>query len=208
MKFLSVVSTASALALVACSAPNDMPAAKADSEPAFEQPVATVAEPDAPAVGSNVLTSEGYGPLRIGMTQAEVDAVMGKPLLPMAADIDGCSIYKPERAPEGLSVRISQGVLTRVEITRPSTIKTEAGFAVGDSIDKVRAAYGSRGSWEVHLYDAGESGRLFVWDKLPEIGDTVFDREARGITYVVSDTGIVWSIYGGDSSIQAFEGCA
>jgi outer membrane protein assembly factor BamE (lipoprotein component of BamABCDE complex) len=56
------------LALAACGAPDTAPAPAPAPEPV---PV------PAPGPAANVLTSQGFGPLRIGMTRAEVETALG-----------------------------------------------------------------------------------------------------------------------------------
>ena len=69
----AVLSSVALLALAACNAPEsaNTPDAKASETVA----PAVVAD----AASATVLTPLGYGPLKIGMTQAEVDAAVGLP---------------------------------------------------------------------------------------------------------------------------------
>ena len=60
--------TTAVLALAACGAP--------DPEPAPPEAPAGPSAPAAP-VDANALTAQGFGPLRIGMSKAEVEAAMG-----------------------------------------------------------------------------------------------------------------------------------
>ena len=84
-----------ALAFAACS-----PAA---NEPAGPVPPPTEpmpsAEAPAPAVTLDVLTADGIGPVKIGMTKDEVVAAVGDTRNPDAAQIPGdCIEFQPLRA--------------------------------------------------------------------------------------------------------------
>ena len=58
--------TTAVLALAACGAPDTAPAPAPEPAPV-----------PAPVPAANVLTSQGFGPLRIGMTRAEVETALG-----------------------------------------------------------------------------------------------------------------------------------
>ena len=93
----------SALLLAACGQ-------REASEPATapETPAATT--PAAQAPDANALTAAGYGPLRIGMTRAEVVTALGDDSDPNAvggAEPEVCDQWRPARAPEGVLVRLS-----------------------------------------------------------------------------------------------------
>ena len=92
--------TSAVLMLAACGAP--------DTDPV---PPAAPAEPAAPAtpVDANAVTAQGWGPLRIGMTRAEVEAALGADANPNAVggpDPESCDVFRPTRAPEGLMVMV------------------------------------------------------------------------------------------------------
>ena len=63
----AVLSSVALLALAACNAP------ETSRTPEAEPPVSA---PAAPTAAADVLAPQGYRPLRIGMTQAEVDAAV------------------------------------------------------------------------------------------------------------------------------------
>jgi len=93
-----------ALSLAACYA-EPPPPAKAPAEP----PAATT---PAPPVDTNAITSEGWGPLRIGMTRAEVTAAVGATATPNAVggpDPESCDLFHPANAPEGMLVMLQRG---------------------------------------------------------------------------------------------------
>lgn len=191
--------TTAVLALAACGAP--------DPEPA--------APPEAPAapVDANTLTVQGLGPLRIGMTKAEVEAAMGPDSNPGAvggAEPDVCDQWRPERAPEGLLVMIQNGVLTRISVAEPATLKTDRGFGVGDAAVAIKAAYGADAVSQPHKYVSAPAEDIFVW---ASGGPTtpnawVEDAAARGVRYEINGEGQVGMVHIGGPAIQLVEGCA
>ena len=135
MKRLALIAV---LAAAACS-----PKAEESAAIAPPTPPAESAQPPSPAVTLDVLTADGIGPLRIGMTKDEVIAAVGDTRTPDAAGIPGeCIEFQPQRAPDGVWVMIEEGKLTRITLGDLSTVKTDRGFGLGDTPDAVKAAYG------------------------------------------------------------------
>ena len=74
-----------------------------------------------------VLTADGYGPLRFGMTTDGSDRGARTRRRPDAVggpDPESCDQFRPARAPEGLLVMIEDGRLTRVTIHGDAPIAT------------------------------------------------------------------------------------
>jgi len=122
--------------------------------------------------------------------------------------IENCHYYRPERAPRGLLVMVDDGILTSISLYAPSTVKTKAGFAVGSPSETVKAAYGSRASWNAHAYEDPPAGYLTVWDDQNRQGRGVVDPAARGIVYEGDMSGKIQAIHAGGPNIQLIEGCA
>src|SRR5690606_9883692 len=67
------------------------------------------------------ITPDGWGPLRIGMTRAEVVAAAGEDANPNAVGgpiPEECDEFRPREAPDGVLLMLEQGVLTRISISR------------------------------------------------------------------------------------------
>jgi len=196
-----------ALLAAACSAePADQPPASNSAEPAA--PAAT--EPDPQALPP--LTAEGWGPLRIGMTLAEVTAALGPDSDPEAVggpDPESCDQFRPARAPEGMLVMIEEGVLTSITLIDQARVKTDRGLGVGVAADAVRAAYGPAAiQAEPHKYEEAPAEYLTIWSKGGGPVDQAPDPASLGIKYEVNSTGKVNSISAGGPSILYVEGCA
>jgi pyruvate/2-oxoglutarate dehydrogenase complex dihydrolipoamide acyltransferase (E2) component len=176
------------------------------SEPAPTpvEPIAPAASPVTPASGADTLNAEGFGPLRIGMSLAEVEAALGPDANPEAVggpEPEVCDQFRPARAPEGLLVMIERGVLTSVRLTRSSTATADAGVSIGDSEAAVRAAYSSPDE-QAHAYEAAPAKYLTAWS-----GAARATPDARGLRFEIGQDGRVSSITGGGPSIQYVEGC-
>lgn len=205
IRSMSFVSLA-ALVLVGCgpSEPAQSPAEAPVTPPASSpSPMPTPAQ-------ANVLTSEGFGPLRIGMTLGEVNAALGPDSDPGSvggAEPAQCDQFRPERAPEGMLVMIEQGVLTRISLIRDSTVKTDRGLGLGDTAATVKTAYGAQATVTPHKYSAAPSEYITVWTR-GGAATYVTDAAARGIVYEVGQEGTVQAIHAGGPSIQYVEGCS
>lgn len=190
------------LALAACNAPTE-PAAPA-------APPETPAPPAAPAAPANAVTAQGWGPLRIGMTRAEVETALGPDSNPGAVggpDPASCDTFHPAQAPEGLTVMIEDGVLTSIWLNRGATLKTDRGFGVGDTATAVKAGYGPLAHVSPHKYSPAPAEYVTTW----AVGggpDYVQDKAARGVSYHIGTDGKVEHVAAGGPSIQYVEGCA
>lgn len=199
---------ASVLALAACeraesTRPEPAPSVPATAAP---EPGKLPDMPGAPVSVADRLTAGGYGPLRIGMSRAEVEAAMGPDADPEAVggpDPASCDMFRPARAPEGMLVMIEDGVLTSVWVSDNPAIETDRALNVGDPAAEVKRVYGAAAVATSHKYQPAPAGYVTVWSTADRQGP-----EARGLTYEIGADGRVESIAGGGSSILYVEGCA
>ena len=153
---------------------------------------------------TDVLTPDGWGALRIGMSRAEVVSAAGEDANPDAVggpEPERCDEFRPRNAPVGMLVMIEDDVLTRISVSRNSDIKTPEGFSVGDSASSVIAAYGSRASVELHKYSDPPAKYITVWREVDS------QEDQRGIRYEIDGTDKVAHLRAGTHSIQYVEGC-
>lgn len=202
----ATVSALALLSLAACERTDD-PVAQPPS--AAATPPAEVAPPT-PAPAANVVTSEGLGPVRIGMSRAEVVGLWGEDSAPNAvggADPATCDQFHPVNAPAGVNVMIQNGVLTRITLMRTAESKTDRGFGLGDPALAIKEAYGGAVIAQPHKYQSPPAEDLFAWT---QGGSTAYvtDPAARGIRYEIGSDGKVSMIHAGDPSIQLVEGCS
>lgn len=176
------------------ASPAEMPARDTARPPPSSEP-----EPDA-----RILTPDGWGPLRIGMSRAEVVAAAGEDAAPAAVggpDPAQCDEFRPADAPAGMLVMIERGVLTRISVSRNRDIATPEGFRVGDAGAAVQAEYGDRARVEPHQYQAPPARYLTVWR------DSASGAARRGLRYEIDAAGIVVHMRAGGPSIEHAEGC-
>jgi len=200
----AVLCSVALLALAGCNAPESASSPEATA-PAAAAPAVT---PD--AASANVLTPLGYGPLKIGLTQADLDAAVGPPPVNAAeAEPSECRYYHPPRAAEGVLVMVENGTLTRVTATKDATIKTEDGIGVGDDGEQLKARYGAAATVTPHKYQGAPSAYVTMWPGRADLqGAYVTDSTARGLVYEIGQDGKVAFIHAGGPSIQNVEGCS
>lgn len=212
MKTALFVSAACAALLCACAPANVKPQTPEEIAASTAPAAPPAAEPAAPApAAGDVLTAEGWGALKIGMTKDEVTAAMGADANPNAVggpDEEACNEYRPARAPEGLLVMLEKGKLTRISLVSGSTLKTDKGFGVGDEAAAVKAAYGAEAKVSPHKYQAAPAEYITAWQGGLRAEPYVQDEAARGINYSVAESGKVEAVHAGGPSIQYVEGCA
>ncbi|MDQ3124864.1 MAG: hypothetical protein M3Q74_04590, partial [Pseudomonadota bacterium] len=163
----------------------------------------------APAPAADVLTAQGFGPLRIGMTRAEVETALGADSNPEAVggpDPASCDIFHPARAPQGMMVMVEDGVLTSIWLQRGSTLKTDRGFGVGDTATAIKAAYGPLAHVSPHKYAEAPAEYITTWAVGGAAG-YVQNPAARGIAYHIGSQGTAEHVAAGGPSIQYVEGC-
>ncbi|HEX6926754.1 MAG TPA: hypothetical protein VF167_15135 [Longimicrobiaceae bacterium] len=214
----SIALPALALLLFACGSPepgSDEVAASADSVEVdgsgVAQDTADSPTPSAPSAGSAgtdsspPLTPEGWGPIRIGMTRAELVAAAGEDANPEAVggpEPEACDEFRPTQAPEGMLVMVERDRVTRITISAGADVRTDRGFGVGGSAEEIKQAYGEAAETMPHKYSPAPAEYITVWTVRPGSSG-----EARGIVYEVGEDGRVAHIHAGGPSIQYVEGC-
>ena len=153
---------------------------------------------------AELLTPDGWGPLRIGMSRAEVVVAAGEDANPNAVggpDPESCDEFRPREAPDGILVMIEDSVLTRISVSRNPDIATPAGIRVGDSTSAVLAAYGARAHVGPHKYWQAPAKYITVWRPASA------EAHRRGILYEIDPDDVVVHMRAGGPSIEYVEGC-
>lgn len=115
---------------------------------------ATVASP-APADAPLQLELRGLGPVLVGMTLAEAEAALGRPLVPLVPPPDeDCAMYAPESGFDGLAFLVARGVVARADVTAGPTA-TPDGLAIGQTETEAQRRYGGRLEVTPHDYVLG-----------------------------------------------------
>lgn len=149
------------------------------------------------------LSAQGYGPVEVGMTRAQVERALGRDAQPRSvggADPASCDEFHPRRAPAGLRIMLERGRVARFTAARAG-VRSDRGVRVGDTVAQVRAAYrGLRLSDEPHKYVAAPARYLTWWAR--------GQGARRGVRYEIDDRGRVSAIHAGGPAIEYVEGCA
>lgn len=142
------------------------------------------------------LTTQGYGPIRPGMTIGQAERLLDSRLRtknhrPLEPE---CGHLYPIKGHRGINLMFQNGRISRITaITKD--VATKSGARVGDPATKLQSLYGKSLEIEPHKYD--DTGQYYyIWE--PE--------KLRGVKFEVID-GFVQSIHAGDESISLVEGC-
>lgn len=140
--------------------------------------------------------SDGYGPVRVGMTVARAEQALGVKL--DVEDYGSCAQATPVGGHAAITLMVMEGRVTRASAhSREGGVVTPSGIGVGDTVAAVRAAYRGRLEKSPHNYDpTGKDHYLDVWVS-----------NGHGVRFEIAD-GRVQSIHGGDRTIALVEGCA
>ena len=162
--------------------------------------VSAAASAESARIAGAVLSADGIGPVRIGMSVAEAEAALGAELpqrglegdfqceeLAINGDVNSALLFMAE-----------EGVITRVSIYTSRngpdrSILTSRGVGLGDNAAAVRAAYGAAVEEVALPYD--NPADLYVWNSAN-----------RGIRFERNMDGNIWVIHAGGSSIR-YDGC-
>lgn len=196
-----------AVLVSACVSDAPAPGTDADADTA-SAPVVADSSPAASVSPSGAdslrVTADGWEPLRIGMTRAEVVAAAGDDANPNAVggpEPESCDEFRPARAPAGMLVMIERDTLARISVSRNTGITTPDGLRVGDSAAVVLRTVGARAEVVPHKYEAAPARYITVWAKAPDA------KLRRGILYEIDGSDKVRAIRVGGPSIQYVEGC-
>jgi hypothetical protein len=152
----------------------------------------------APSASPPYLTPDGWGPVRIGMSRAEVEAAMGTKLQGQPIEDEySCIDLAPVGEDRGIYFMFEAYKLSRITIAEPSRISTPRGIGIGASADDVRRAYGRGLQAEAHLYLELPAEYLTYW----------VTPDRRGVRFETDDKRNVQLIHAGGTSIQYVEGC-
>lgn len=158
------------------------------------QTPAPIAAAATPAAG--VLTENGYGPLRVGMSWALARRAM--PTLHSDMELgEQCFEATASNIP-GLYAMFEDHRLVRVSIADANPIRTALGARLGQTAAQVRAIYGPRLRVEPHHYQ-GPAAQYLTWWTIPD---------RRGIRFETDTHRRITTIHAGGPAIAYVEGCA
>jgi hypothetical protein len=145
---------------------------------------------------ADLVRPDGVGALRVGMTIPALERVLKQRIEVPKDPEDGHCFYAEPKAHPKLSLMIESGRLRRIDI-REAGVATNDGIQVGDSVEKVKAKYGTRLKIEPHFYSGPEDKYL-----------TVTFSSGRLATRFETHNDLIDSIYSGSfKQVQYVEGC-
>lgn len=147
--------------------------------------------------GHYVLTPNGLGPVRIGMTQKQVVDAIGGKLEGEAIESDDVCAEKESTALNGVAFLFEDGKLTRISLAEGTDVTTPRGIGPGATASAVRRAYAGIAS-EPNTYIEAPAEYLTFWTL----------RDKKGVRFEVNEKRQVYVIHAGGASIQYVEGCA
>lgn len=170
-----LVATAAALPIVAaCSRSESGAGAGADSA-AGDSAVSAVESPDW------TVTAKGIGPVRAGMTLAEVGEVLGAPVSQPHPGAS-CDYAFPPALPPGVALMVVDGRVARIDVDSAS-VRTAEGAHIGDTEAEIQAAYAGRVEVQPHKY-VGSGHYLVVTPRAPADSAyrLIFETDGRVVT--------------------------
>lgn len=154
--------------------------------------------PAAQAEDRFVVRYDGFGPVLIGMTKAEVSAALGERLVQTSGAEDfECEYLHPTKHWKGVAFMFSRGRVARVDV-REGTTETDSGIRIGDQIEKVKKAYGRKVNITPHQYIPEPEGKYL----------TVKSSNGKRAICFETDNGRIVTFYAGRfPEVEYVEGC-
>ena|SRR6202795_4467084 len=143
-----------------------------------------------------VIRFDGVGPVKIGMTLSQLNAVLHENFTSEDADNgrEACFYLHLKRHPQA-HLMIIDGHLARIDVEQPG-VATSAGIQVGDSETRAQKVYGPQLKVEGHFYV--DTGHYL----------TVQSKDRRYGVRFETDQGKITMFYAGRyDAIQFVEGC-
>jgi hypothetical protein len=143
------------------------------------------------------LGPDGYGPIRIGMTQPQVEARLGRKF-PASTDPDDKFCREITSDPQrGIFFMFENDRLTRILLTRREMSATTSGIRVGDTEAALRRRYGNALIIKPAAYYDPPAHDITVHK----------GRLGRGLKFVTTPRRVIRQIIAGGPSIAYIEGC-
>jgi hypothetical protein len=186
MPRISISSLAGLVLLMACAgepAPSDTATVEPEAVASAQRRTVTVG-------------ARGAGPVRVGMTVAEARQATGEGSITADSINRECDYIRPSGLPEGISLMVVEGVVSRIDVSAPG-ITTAEGAGIGDLESQIDSLYGTSVIRRPHKYTDGSY--LIV----PAAGDTAYQLvfETDGSTVTTYRAGMM-------PMVQWVEGCS
>jgi hypothetical protein len=162
--------------------------------------LALPAHAGAPALKpSSRISTQGLGPVRIGMTQSQAERAAGTAIVSGGGSIGGCRYARPRNRAIRASFMLIRNRIARVDAFKRG-IATRSGVRVGDSERSVRRLFAGRLAVQKHHYvPAGFYLEVVPRDAKDANRRVVFETDGRRIRYIRA---------GRLPEVRYIEGCA
>jgi hypothetical protein len=101
---------------------------------------------------SSPVSTQGIGKIKIGMTISQASQLARIKLIVIEQNRrTACSYYKPASKISGINFMVTNGIISRINITNPR-IATLSGAKIGDSEERIRSLYGTQLQTKPHTY--------------------------------------------------------
>jgi hypothetical protein len=155
----------------------------------------------ASVAGNTPLAIDGLGPIKIGMTLAQVERLLGKTLevSDAASGSEECEDAGPLPGLPDVTLMLSNKIVMRIDVFGEGKIRTAAGAGIGSSESEIKRLY--RGvTVEPNFYDSSEH-YMKVRSTDPKNSELLmlFDTDGRKVTAFR---------VGRASFVQLIEGCS
>jgi hypothetical protein len=152
------------------------------------------------APSDRVLTSQGFGHVRTGMSLKQAEQALGSGLrLDTSQDPSGHCVYayRADGSDPGVGYMLIGGKIERVDVELKDAlpVRTSNGLGQGASVEAVKQAYGSKAKQDPTDY--AEPGDLVVKDPGGK----------RGVRFSFQDGKLAWLIAGNYPALSFSEGC-
>jgi len=134
-----------------------------------------------PRAPSWTVSERAAGPLRIGMTVAEVGHALGTAFQPAYEMTDDCDMVSAPGGPPDISLMIVRDTLVRFDVT-DSLTPTTTGMRVGTTEADVLGIYGDGVRVEPHAYDDPDGHYLVVRPMTDSLYAIIFETDGRRVT--------------------------
>jgi hypothetical protein len=129
-----------------------------------------------------VVTPRGIGPLRVGMTRGEVEAVLGATVAaPGDSSWRQCAFVSPPGLPAGVRLMVEGGTIARLDVDS-GRAATAAGARVGDSEAHIRDLYTTRVASAPLKYGSGHTLTVISAAPADSTFRLVFETDGRRVT--------------------------
>ena len=129
------------------------------------------------------VSTQGLGPVRIGMTKAAAERAARMPMRYSGAARFGCRYMRPADARIRASFMLHRGRVVRVDVGRRG-IATPSGVRVGDTESSVRRRFAGQLRIQRHVYSDGYYLEFVPKDSAERNRRVIFETVRGRVTYI------------------------